>query len=93
MPATIDDWRLHGQDRYLKGVMLHRARYRRPGGEWDHDHCEFCWEPLVEDDCQDELSEGFTTPDQNRWVCPQCFEDFKHQFDWVMDRTVVDASL
>src|SRR5262249_37184350 len=54
MPATIDDWRLHGQERYLEGAVLHRARYHKPDGEWDHDHCEFCWEPFVEDGCPDE---------------------------------------
>src|SRR5438874_2260888 len=88
MPLTLDDWRLHGQERYLENAVLHRATYRRPDGDWEHDHCEFCWEPFVEDGCQDELSEGFATPDEDRWICPRCFEDFKEQFGWSVEESI-----
>jgi hypothetical protein len=88
MPSIVDDWRLHGQERYLEGIPLHRARYHRPGGEWDHDHCEFCWEPFVENGGRDELCEGFTTPTEDRWICPRCFEDFKQQFGWEAQLTL-----
>ena len=88
MPSIVDDWRLHGQERYLEGIPLHRACYHRPGGEWDNDHCEFCWEPFIENGGRDELCEGFTTPAEDRWICPRCFEDFKQQFGWEAQLTL-----
>jgi hypothetical protein len=36
------DWRLTGQETYLKGVSLVRKPYRAYSGQWEHDHCEFC---------------------------------------------------
>ena len=30
----------------------------------------------------DALCEGYCTEDQYHWVCKDCFEDFKKQFQW-----------
>jgi hypothetical protein len=37
----MGDWRLQGQDRYLKGALLCLAAYTPYPEGWDHDHCEF----------------------------------------------------
>ena len=37
--------------------------------------------------CPNALHEGYCTEDEERWICKQCFEDFKRQFEW----TVVNA--
>src|SRR5260370_41541155 len=37
------DWRLQGQENYLKGATLLRKPYRALSPDWEHDHCEFCW--------------------------------------------------
>lgn len=75
-----NDWRRQGQERYLSRARLDFARYAcfRPG--WDHDHCEFCGRKfsLVAGD----LNEGYATPDRYRWVCQDCFEDFREEFGW-----------
>lgn len=43
-----DDWRLHGQEKYLQGITLTWKRYRAPSATWDHDHCAFCWAKFVD---------------------------------------------
>ena len=88
MPATDDDWRLQGQQRYLMGALLHWERWSRPRPGWDHDHCEFCWAKFLEEDLPefpDILHAGYTTEDLYRWICEQCFEDFKDRFQWRVE--------
>jgi hypothetical protein len=33
------------------------------------------------------LLEGYTTEDRARWICRQCFEDFKERFAFVIGST------
>ncbi len=77
-----NDWRLTGQEKYLKGVTLYWRIYTRSSESWDHDHCEFCWAKFMVEDHPDVLHEGYTTEDEYRWICKKCFEDFKGIFDW-----------
>jgi len=67
-----DDWRLHGQERYLAGATLVRKRYRVYSETWEHDHCEFCTAKFMDADFSPEhrkfieehpevLTEGYTT--------------------------------
>ncbi len=81
--TTDDDWRLMGQENYLKGARLSLQTYRRPRADWDHDHCEFCAAKFMEEDLPEVLHEGYTTEDQYHWVCPACFADFKERLEWV----------
>jgi hypothetical protein len=78
-----DDWRLQGQEKYLKGATLSWKRYARPSESWDHDHCEFCWDKFMEVDIPDTLHAGYATAD-NRWICPRCFGDFVDLFSWTV---------
>jgi hypothetical protein len=77
-----NDWRLTGQDKYLKGVPLYRKEYVAPGPDWDHDHCEFCWATFMDSDRPDIQREGYTTKDNKKWICSTCYEDFKVMFAW-----------
>jgi hypothetical protein len=43
----MDDWRLQGQEKYLKGVMLSLIAYSPSNPNNDHDHCEFCGEKFM----------------------------------------------
>jgi hypothetical protein len=36
------------------------------------------------DNIPDALQVGWTTPDQYRWICDNCFNDFHGQFAWVV---------
>ncbi len=58
-----NDWRLGGQDRYLKGVTLFRRAYSRYRESWDHDHCAFCWTKFMVEDGPGVLHEGYCTED------------------------------
>ena len=79
-----DDWRLQGQERYLKGATLVRRSYRRyaRNPEWDHDHCEFCSAKFMAEDHPDVLHSEYATEDDYRWICDQCYEDFGERFEW-----------
>jgi hypothetical protein len=79
-----DDWRLTGQERYLTGATLYLRRWSSNDPTWDHDHCEFCLAEFS-DSYPDCLTEGYTTADLYRWICPDCFNDFKVRFDWAVD--------
>ena len=84
MSAADDDWRLQGQENYLLDAVLHFATYRAPSPEWDHDHCEFCWAMFTELSVPEALKEGYTTDDEYRWICPQCFKDFRERFRFML---------
>jgi len=77
------DWRLSGQDRYLKGKTLLKKRYIAPSPDWDHDHCAFCWTKFGESVELETIQEGYTTEDNMYWVCQQGFVDFKNKFQWI----------
>ncbi len=63
-----DDWRLMGQEKYLKGVTLSFQTYRCLRPDWDHDHCEFCSAKFMEADLPDILREGYTTDTSMHFV-------------------------
>lgn len=83
------DWRLQGQERYLKGVELCWAKYTpyRPG--WDHDHCEFCGKKFAVQG--GDFTEGYKTKDGYHWISADCFEDFKGLFEWKIVACSEDA--
>ncbi len=88
------DWRLQGQERYLRGVTLIRCTYSSPAENptWDHDRCEFCGAKLIAEDRPGVLREGYATEDGYRWFCTTCFEDVKDRFAWrvVPQREALD---
>ena len=77
-------WRRQGQEKYLKGVTLVRRSYVRyaQNPDWDHDHCEFCYAKFMVEDHPGVLHDGYATLDDYRWICDQCFEDFRDEFEW-----------
>jgi hypothetical protein len=81
-----NDWRLTNQETYLKGVPLCRKKYVQYSDSWEHEHCEFCWAKFMNEDAPDVLREGYATEDNYRWICGQCFEDFKDLFQWEVRR-------
>ena len=83
MPAE-DDWRLHGQEKYLKGLVWTWKTYAAPSASWDHDHCAFCWAKFMQAGPLDTLHEGYATSDNRHWVCKACFDDFKTRFAWTL---------
>lgn len=80
--AADNDWRLQGQERYLRGATLTFRQYRRWSTSWDHDHCAFCTARFRQDSGPEILTEGYCTTDEYHWICPACFEDFNERFGW-----------
>lgn len=78
------DWRLQGQQAYLRGVTLVPQEWTSKNAHWDHDHCEFCGAKFMAQGSPGTLSFGYATQDRYHWVCPECFEDFKQQFEWLV---------
>lgn len=78
-----DDWRLQGQENYLKSVTLIYHKYLKYSKDenWDHDHCEFCNSKFLLDNPEAQ-QEGYSTEDNYRWICKNCFEDFYEMFEW-----------
>jgi len=80
------DWRLQGQERYLKHERLCWRKYTPFRADWDHDHCEFCGRKLSTQ--PSDINEGYSTENAHHWICKDCFADFREQFEW----TVVECS-
>lgn len=77
----MTDWRLRGQERYLKGVKLDKSSYSPYRENWDHDHCEFC-NATFSLKIEGSETEGWSTENRYHWVCNECYNDFKILFDW-----------
>jgi hypothetical protein len=67
----------------LSGVTLTRKKWIVLTPDWDHDHCEFCLAKFGDADWAD-CREGWTTPDECRWICDTCFADFRERFHWIV---------
>jgi len=76
------DWRLQNQESYMLGLTLTKKSYAPSNPTNDHDHCEFCSIKFMQSLKEDVLNVGYTTPDGYRWVCEQCYNDFKKKFKW-----------
>jgi len=87
------DWRLQGQDRYLKGAVVTYRKYRCHSKSCDHDHCEFCGAKFMEESSDPEVqTEGYTTVDEYRWICPTCLADFKERYAIAIRDTTDDRT-
>ena len=82
MDINNNDWRLQGQEKYLFGKTLVHKKYAVKMTTTDHDHCEFCSDKFSTtiSDC---LTEGYATIDDYHWICQNCFNDFKNDFEWT----------
>ncbi len=78
-----DDWRLfRGQEKYLHGVTLIQQSYKPKSPYNDHDHCEFCMDKFGQD--RNDLDYGYSTEDNDIWICSDCYNDFKEMFKWTV---------
>lgn len=75
-----NDWRLQGQEEYLKGKKLYYKKYKKYSERWEHEHCEFCSEKISE--YKGDLNYAYCTKDEKYWICEECFNDFKELFKW-----------
>jgi len=75
-----EDWRITGQEGYLKGKELFLKEIsdcttvlgkRIP-------QCSFCFSIIEKGD------NAYYEPINDIWVCRKCFEDFNGHFDWTV---------
>lgn len=71
-----NDWRLMGQEKYLKNKTLYHIHYNQNKNH-DHDHCAFCTKKF-----SSKHQIGYCTTDYYYWICQECFDDFKNLFNW-----------
>ncbi len=77
-----NDWRLTNQRNYLYRAALKKADFKAVPHN-DHEHCEFCFEKFgLEEGC---LKSGYCSLDGYRWICGDCFRDFREQFEWSLE--------
>lgn len=69
---------------YLRGKSLRFAKFE-PSFPDDHTFCVFCWARISGWD--EDLREGYFEPESQSWICDVCTEEFKHPFEWNIDRT------
>jgi hypothetical protein len=78
----MEDWRLTNQEKYLQNKSLMFSRWTQRHERNDHDHCEFCFAKFG--NFEESLHEGYCTEDRYRWICKDCFNDFKDRFNWTV---------
>jgi len=80
-----EDWRITDQEEYMMDMPLYYLKFVPFSDEWNHEHCEFCWTTFSLHESDEH--EGYCTlPDNRRgarWICKQCFLDFKDRFRWT----------
>lgn len=74
------DWRNRSQEAYLYATTLFCKEYHTQSPDWTHDHCEFCWATFS--DAPDDLHWGYTTMNEQCWICPDCYDDLSQIFQW-----------
>ena len=79
------DWRLRGQEDYLHNKKFIFKKFISHKGCL-HSHCEFCWHKFMESSngLKDCSNEGYCTEDEKYWVCRECFDDFREDFNWIL---------
>ncbi len=80
-----NDWRLRGQEEYMKSLQFEFIQFIPKRGSSVHVHCEFCWHKFMEcpENVEDCSNQGFCSVDERYWVCKECFKDFKEMFNWT----------
>ena len=79
----MTDWRIDNA-KWTRGAQMRLTKYSRPNEDWDHDHCEGCWDKFMESGPPDALTEGYVNENNDRWICPECFRDLKNEMEWKL---------
>lgn len=83
------DWRLDILgDRVVAGEIMGleftlRAFETPPDKpRYDHDHCEACFQKIMNHDGENIDKQGYVTRCGGTWICETCFADFRERFEW-----------
>ena len=82
---TQDDWRRQGQKKYLKGINLSWKNIRNTDKTGNLIIVNFVVLNSWKVRGPDILTEGYASDDKYRWICKQCFADFRGEYEWKVD--------
>ena len=78
--------RLH----YLLGSSFTRTPYRKLSDEWEHEHCQVCWEKISEIKGEGILHEAYASTATEKWraefhwICSECYEKHREHMLWTV---------
>lgn len=75
-----------GMLKYLYRRKLKSAEYKTMNPGWldDHEHCIFCGAEFSER--EDGLKRGMVTADDVYWICEECYQENREQYEWTLCR-------
>lgn len=68
--------------RFMIGAHLRQSTYHATPCS-DHEHCTMCGVKFSES--SKELQHGYVTLDGRHWVCKECLNDYKEEYDWILE--------
>ena len=71
-----------GQDKYMKNIAFTRMTLEESEYEAFFEHCEFCYAVISELPMCRHV--GYYTGKYTYWVCEDCFDRFKEEYNWQM---------
>lgn len=78
-----EDWRIMGQEGYLKDKKLQHRKFSQAMRTKDNDQCDFCYSFL--DRNHQGASYAYFEPITRSWICERCYQDFKEHFNWMVE--------
>lgn len=66
---------------FLVGRRLIFCKFT-PDGESEHEHCNMCGAKFSIN--PGDLHIGYRTDDSIGWVCPECYDYYKDEYDWTV---------
>jgi len=63
---------------YLKNkkFVLKKWKVPKENPNWDHDHCEICFQRISNSNYSDEEREAFADEKEEDWICRKCFNKY-----------------
>lgn len=79
-----NDWRIMGQEGYLKGKILQYRVFDRAICREDYCQCEFCWDTFESEAGSSTFA--YFEPSGKFWICDTCYRDFEQHFGWIVEK-------
>ena len=82
-------WRLDILRDVMRGETFALRAFKTPPDkpELDHEHCEACFQKIMDLDREGIDRRGYVTADGRSWICEACFADFSERFEWRVDES------
>ena len=68
--------------RFMINAQLKRSVFQTRLG-CDHEHCTMCGAKFSSKDA--DLHEGYVTSNDTHWVCRECMNDYRNEYNWTIE--------